>query len=106
MGVSYKKASVITTGLVGLAFLVGTCKKPIQESNNPKDLQDSVAYFDNWGFVENPPLYMSSPGGVNIIPYVSVQLGDLDNDGDLDVVALNKNGGIKIYENRIPKKQR
>lgn len=35
-----------------------------------------------------------------------MQLGDIDGDGDLDIIVLDTNYNvIRIYENKIPQKQ-
>ena len=37
--------------------------------------------------------------------HVVMALGDMDNDGDLDIVIANTNGEVSLLENRIPQKK-
>tara|TARA_Y100000034_G_C6866337_1_gene394900 strand:- start:886 stop:1158 length:273 start_codon:yes stop_codon:yes gene_type:complete len=54
-------------------------------------------YFDEWGFVAEVELH----GGSNSL---DIELGDFDGDGDLDIAVASLKGGLKIYENRIPRR--
>ena len=57
------------------------------------------AFFDSYGYY--PPIDPT----YNNIP-VDIELGDLDGDGDLDIVLVDNTGGLIIYQNRILQKKK
>jgi len=59
--------------------------------------------FSNFGMIKETGSFSTSHLKNK---YVNIRLGDVDGDGDLDVVAINHLGAIKIFENKIPRKKR
>ncbi|MBU0466820.1 MAG: hypothetical protein KJ718_02000 [Nanoarchaeota archaeon] len=110
----------IGVGLVSLPLLFGGCESSDTPSNNAPsnrhnqpNLNQNVVetrktYFTSWGFLDELELvYMNklevSPATLDDL---EISLGDMDGDCDLDIVVGSRATGLRIYENRIPQKNR
>jgi len=68
-----------------------------------KQVTDRGNYFTNWGIVSELRVGYTPAGGVT--DDLEIRLGDMDGDGDLDIVVGSRATGLEIYENRIPQKK-
>ena len=107
------------TVCIGLLALTSGCgskaeEKPSLPTERPnssvvKEKQVEKTYFDNWGFINELKLSVLDGGFGNrdhkLGDDLEITLGDLDNDGDLDIVVGSKATGLRTYENRIPQKK-
>ena len=90
---NYRRNVVLSLGAIvaGIAGIIGYSST---RDHKPSGVNPQTAYFTNWGKVDK-----LTKGAYDSI---EMHLGDMDGDGDLDIVIANKTSGIYIYENRIP----
>lgn len=93
---------VIYTGLAVLT-LTGCGDSGLNKEKKTMDADLSKTYFTEWGFVDKIKMDYSTDGGNQ--DDLEISLGDMDNDGDLDIVVGSRVTGLTIYENRIPQKK-
>ncbi|MCL6500613.1 MAG: lytic murein transglycosylase [Candidatus Pacearchaeota archaeon] len=72
---------------------INEMKKKIEEFEVQRKDVVSRCSFDSWGFIDT--LRMKD---------VEIQLGDIDYDGDMDIITKDKAGTIWTYENTMPQK--
>ena len=83
------------TRAMAIGDLNGDGRLDLVAGNN---FDPSVAYFNHGGTLNFPPRW-SAQGYFETVQ--SIALGDIDSDGDVDVVLAEENA-IKIYENQKP----
>ena len=85
---------LVIASLTGLALVA--CGPDI-----PKQDATSKTYsFDKPGIIDN--VYSN----LNFQAAISVTLGDIDGDGDSDIILADRDSGVlAIYENKIPQKR-
>jgi len=103
----------------GLALILGGCynideekrdkiqtlMKQAREEIEEKRGESKKNYFTNWGFLRELNLQHGSYSGGGYDD-LEIRLGDMDCDGDLDIVVGSRATGLRIYENRIPQKNK
>lgn len=95
---------IIIYSLLGLGSLglLGCQPSSEKESEEPqKKLQEyGNFYFEDFGIIAK---FFDRHSGYDL----KMELGDIDGDGDLDIVLANKaDGFLIIYENRVPQKSK
>ena len=61
-------------------------------------------YFTDWGIIDKIKLNYYGVGDSPLLDDLEMRLGDMDGDGDLDIVVASAKMGLRIYENKIPQK--
>lgn len=92
---------VISGVLIGGSLLFCGCKKTQNYENSGKDSTRYATSFDSLGTI-----FRFDEG--SYYGPVAVGLSDMDGDGDIDVVLVDKNHGVtkvRILENRLPQKK-
>lgn len=93
--------TLLYTGLAAIALMgaAGCKKKQVDGQPSMKEPASgySTEYFTNNGKIGAVPIYYHEGGR-------SIALGDMDSDGDLDIVLVNDQGNVYIIENKLPQK--
>jgi len=91
---------ILTYSVIGLASLgISSCDNQ-NAKKSTKPSMSEITYFENFGEISE--FYSSHTES-----YLDIELGDMDGDGDLDIILANKDSDtIQILENRIPQKSK
>lgn len=88
---------------LGLAYSLNGCEKAAdnktaskEEISTPSEVQ--TKFFSEFGLVQT--------NSYSTNDLTQIRTGDFDGDGDLDFIIGHKYGGIFIFENKIPQKNR
>jgi len=94
----------ITKPLMGIALVTGIsgcCDESNNQNYIPREPVSQVRSLNQ--FQENEIGKMSELGK-QYANNIAMRLGDMDGDGDLDIVVINTYGKIFVYENNMPQK--
>ena len=94
----------IAKPLMGIALIVGI--NGCGESNNQNyALKKPVPQIRKLNQFSEIRIGKISNFGLTYPDNIPMMLGDMDGDGDLDIVLINREGEILVYENNIPQKR-
>ena len=90
--------TLLYTGLAAIALMgAAGCKKNPADNFSSKEQGFSSEYFTNNGKIGAVPAPYDH--GVR-----SIAVGDMDSDGDLDIIVINEKGNVYMIENNLPQK--
>lgn len=92
--------TLLYTGLAAIALMgAAGCKKNPVDDFSSKEEGFSSEYFANKGKVGAVPIQRYDSGK-------GIALGDMDGDGDLDIIIASDTGNIYMIENNLPQKNK